>query len=412
MCMFKRATPQNLAQKYDMHYFNCGQCPECLRQKASAWALRAVYEARSHKENCMITLTYDTYEHDSRGRIIGERVSDLKVCKSDCQKFIKRLRKRFPDKPFKYMIAAEYGKRTHRAHYHVLLFGLSFSDARLYKKSKRGNWIFKSKKLEKIWQHGICTIDKLDVTAAAARYCTKYISKDKGMTNDETFMLFSHGIGIEPLLRDFNGKSYIIDGREYPIPRLVWQRYITQKYADRGVDFSPRYVNRKSGLEAFNESKRLRDMYAVIRNDDEVYLDYLSYWKEKSAMLDIGRSSDIDRIRALPDNKYFIYKQRALLAKQKHKQGIPVPIPRTKGYKRYVEYLCNEFYYKYEVACDLAEHYWDLASTPCPKTPNDTKKINYRKFLQILPLRPSDEAVFLRSKFGTEPPLQLKIPGI
>lgn len=43
----------------------------------------------------MITLTYDNYERDNCGKLTGRELPpnrELHVCKSDCQKFIKRLR--------------------------------------------------------------------------------------------------------------------------------------------------------------------------------------------------------------------------------------------------------------------------------------------------------------------------------
>ncbi len=75
---------------------------------------------------------------------------------------------------------------------------------------------------------GICTVDTQNLSAACARYCTKYCAKDARA--DDTFMLFSRGIGEAGLLRDFNGKSYIIDGREYPIPRQIWEKKICEWY--------------------------------------------------------------------------------------------------------------------------------------------------------------------------------------
>lgn len=170
----------------------------------------------------MITLTYDTYKYDSRGNIIGENIPDrdLHVSKAHAQRFIKRLRWSFPDKKLSYIATGEYGKKTHRAHYHFLIFGMCFDDLRYYKKSKRGNIIYKSPTLEKIWsgdkEHngGICTVDCINPSVAVARYCTKYCAKDSGV--DDTFMLFSHGIGETMLRKLFNGKNYILDGKEFP----------------------------------------------------------------------------------------------------------------------------------------------------------------------------------------------------
>jgi hypothetical protein len=72
------------------------------------------------------------------------------VIKKDIQDFMKRYRAYLDyhygknKKPIKYMATAEYGDRTHRAHYHVLIFGHVFNDRVPYKKSKRGNQIYMS----------------------------------------------------------------------------------------------------------------------------------------------------------------------------------------------------------------------------------------------------------------------------
>ena len=80
MCFFPTpADPSSVAYKKGVTVFNCGSCPECLKTRASAWALRATYEARAHKSSYMVTLTYDSYIRDSRGHIIGEQVADWLV---------------------------------------------------------------------------------------------------------------------------------------------------------------------------------------------------------------------------------------------------------------------------------------------------------------------------------------------
>jgi len=231
MCMFQyKNNVSSIARQKGVEYFECGGCPECLQKKSRKWALRCAMESKVNK-GVMVTLTYDTYKNIST---LEENPTDptIPLSKKHCQDFIKRLRKHFPASRIKYLIAGERGKRTNRAHYHALLFGISFDDIRKYKKSKRGNVIYKSPTLDKIWSHGICTVDSINLSAKTARYCTKYCAKDSGM--DDTFMLFSRGIGDEKLMELFNGKSYWIEGREYSIPREIWQKYIENKYGLHG----------------------------------------------------------------------------------------------------------------------------------------------------------------------------------
>ena len=300
MCFFPQ-NPQSYNEnliKYNITY-ECGSCPECLAKRSRRWALRCAMELK-YSTACMITLTYDTYIRDEHGNIIGEQVADRCVDKRDAQLFIKRLRrslelphisqarakinhflnlsyrksrmrisKRLYKKQMraryakemedyireyvfqrvqkiKYLLTAEYGKRTHRPHYHALIFGYQFPDLVKYKKSKRGNQIYKSHTLEKIWNHGICTVDAKVGNAKMARYCTKYCAKDSRA--DDTFMLVSRDIGTRALLEEFNGISYFVDGREYPIPKLIWNQVILQRYGKRyaalGYPISTKYVSR------------------------------------------------------------------------------------------------------------------------------------------------------------------------
>ncbi len=62
----------------------CGRCLGCRLEKSKEWALRCVHEAKMHKENTFITLTYAD-EHLPQGS---------SLVKSHFQKFIRSLRKK------------------------------------------------------------------------------------------------------------------------------------------------------------------------------------------------------------------------------------------------------------------------------------------------------------------------------
>lgn len=363
MCLFSRpSSPSSIAYKKGVLSFDCGACPECLSKKARRWALRAVYESQQGPA-CMVTLTYDQYIHDGRGRVIGERVAERNVDKRDVQLFIKRLRKWFVSKygkdyRIKYLITAEYGKRTHRPHYHALLFNVKFPDAVPYKRSKRGNLIYTSDILDNLWHNGICTVDTQNLSAACARYCTKYCAKDSRA--EDTFMLFSRGIGEEGLLRDFNGKSYWIDGREYPIPRQIWEKYIVKKYSGIGIDFSPKYYSPRGVWSRYLDSQVLRRHYFDLRDSDPLYQQYIKYWSDKVEQFDRVRPDSVTRILQLPDNKYFAYKVAALECLQDWHNFLPKPAPRSGCVGEWNRWKWD--------------HRIDLPLAPCYKAANDTKR--------------------------------------
>lgn len=338
MCLFPRPVqPNTLPYRKGIYEFACGVCPECLAKRSRLWALRASMEAKVSPAY-MITLTYDNYKRDKRGYVVGELPPDrsLHVNKRDCQLFFKRLRRKFPDRKIKYICTAEYGTHTHRAHYHVLLFGLVLDDLIYKGRSKRGNIIYRSPMLSRVWANApadadwrtlpIVSVDACMVGPAVARYCTKYCSKDSGRDGgeDDTFMLFSRGIGDSELRRLFNGKSYILDGREYPIPKQIWQKEISDCYdvsfryvsPDRDPEIRIRQRNVLSGrfipsrVDRF--WRREREYALFCRDSHPAYQDYLAYWKKKADEFELTRPSSFDRIRALPDDKYRAYKAAAL----------------------------------------------------------------------------------------------------
>lgn len=390
----------SLVYKKGITKFDCGACPECLRKRSNIWSLRAVYEAKSHVSNLMVTLTYDNFVYDDNGSILGELPvdRDLKVNRRDIQLFIKRLRKwqfSFTDEKIKYIACAEYGSRTHRAHYHLILFGVKFPDIHFYKKSKRGNPIYMSNILTKLWGHGICTVDSINVHSAVARYCTKYCAKSR---SDDTFMLCSQKIGFSELLKDFNGINYIIDGREYTVPRFIWEYYITTKYQRKYLYLknapllSPKYVNRDRNLSDFDfdwcyeRSKKQRAFYRKIRDKDPLYIKYLEYWQRKGQLFDSRKLSDRTRILQLDDRKFHFYKVAALDCLDRRKET----------YKSYVapgSGCVSSF------ARDLMKYNLSLAPISRPNRASDTKKGFYLVDRQIL----THKFVILREIFDDSP---------
>ena len=329
MCLFPKINNNRngIAYKKGVTEFNCGQCPECLQKKSRLWALRCCAESYNNV-GCMVTLTYDNFVRDDKGNIIGETDPDTReLSKRDCQLFIKRLRRYFDyhvNKKISYLLTAERGKRTGRSHYHAILFGVDFKDKVFYKKSKRGNRIYTSHTLTKLWNNGICTIDAVNISGKIARYCTKYCAKDQRGT-DDTFMLMSRNIGDKWLLDNFNGKSYIIDGMEYSIPRQIWNKVISNTYKNNYIynryTTTYRYVSLKDCVKKFGEElgymyfdfyNKARSRFRNFRDGNRLYKAYVEYWQKKAELFEKYRSKPMQRILALPNDKYFGYKQACL----------------------------------------------------------------------------------------------------
>jgi hypothetical protein len=94
----------------------CGQCVFCLATKRSDWALRLMYEQKCHVGSKFVTLTY------ADGHLVWKNGnSQLHV--PHLQEFFRNMRGRGSARKLRYFAVGEYGSRTFRPHYHVILFG-------------------------------------------------------------------------------------------------------------------------------------------------------------------------------------------------------------------------------------------------------------------------------------------------
>lgn len=153
----------------------CGQCMGCRVQRAQSWAIRCMHEASTTKCKChpgklgyhnsFLTLTYAPQNLPS----------SLSLELPEFQKFLKRLRKHHGR--FRYFACGEYGDKSLLPHYHALIFGLDFAADRTLWKNHRGNPLFTSSSLLRLWPHGFHTIGSVSYQSAGyvARYCLKKV---------------------------------------------------------------------------------------------------------------------------------------------------------------------------------------------------------------------------------------------
>lgn len=161
----------------------CGQCPTCLKRRAKDWTIKLINEAKYHKEACFITLTFDNailLDNNSKAvKEYGAKANfpyNINYSKKYFCKFIKRLRKKFKDKKITYYHIGEYGEKTHRAHHHVIIFGIDFrEDAIQADLSKSGKPQLFSQTLEDIWACGRTRIQLINDNNIA--YIAGYNSK-------------------------------------------------------------------------------------------------------------------------------------------------------------------------------------------------------------------------------------------
>lgn len=222
----------------------CGKCMVCKANKQQDWIFRLKQELDNNLTGYFVTLTYnDAYLPciDSDGFV--HRLADMSdipgdswptVVKSDFQKFMKRLRKSSLPFKLRYLAVGEYGGRTHRPHYHILLFGLPPYSSQF----DPLNHISKS------WSFG--QIDVGDVTPKSINYVTSYIVNSKAAPfphSEPVFSLMSRRPGLGACFLDskerknrytedalLKNEAFVAhDGHKMPMPRYYKLKYFNEE---------------------------------------------------------------------------------------------------------------------------------------------------------------------------------------
>lgn len=202
----------------------CGKCIGCRLERSRQWAVRAVKESQCHLENCFITLTYDPEHLPKNGSLNPD----------DLTKFIKRFRQKIAPAKIKYIAVGEYGDKTSRPHYHLLIFGYNFKDLKKVSAKNAETGVLSvrrhSEDLYKLWKMGLVSCDKVTFESCAyvARYNLKKVNGKKAADyyGDRVpeFLHCSNGIGREW----YNSYGYtdtratdsiLINGIESKLPR-------------------------------------------------------------------------------------------------------------------------------------------------------------------------------------------------
>lgn len=125
---------------------NCNACLSCRIANQRDLAVRAVHETVMHGDDksWFLTLTYNPAHLPAHGAL----------CKRDLTLFFKRFRKLFGK--VSYLGCGEYGDVGQRPHYHVALWGHDFNDRVKWKRTRRGDWLYRSKDLERAWRCPRC----------------------------------------------------------------------------------------------------------------------------------------------------------------------------------------------------------------------------------------------------------------
>lgn len=202
--------------------FPCGHCLPCRINRSRIWTHRLLLEQAQHSDSSFVTLTYNEENNPYGSELDPESL----------QKFIKRLRKKIPQK-IRYFAVGEYGDQNFRPHYHLAMFGLS---------------LLHTDVVNDAWNSGIDLLGDtrgftqcLELNKDLARYITGYLTKYMTNKNDyrlegrhPEFMRCSQGLGKSEIKRIANElkknphfKNQVIRELGYGKKKLPLGRYLT-----------------------------------------------------------------------------------------------------------------------------------------------------------------------------------------
>lgn len=243
----------------------CGKCPDCLHQRSEAWAFRLYQEMKISSSAKFLTLTYSD---ENLPYHVNKETGELTpiLVKDHFQKFMKKLRKKYPEK-LKYYTCGEYGTKTNRPHYHSVMFNLC--DGRHL-----------SEKINNTWNLG--HVDVKPINMARIRYVTKYITKKAyfkpALDDFPEFSLMSKGMGINYLTKaaikhhkeSLSGVITLKSGVLQPLPRYFKEKIFTkaerQKIAQECKELAEIAKDKKFD-SAHHEVIWKKDQYRKIQKD-------------------------------------------------------------------------------------------------------------------------------------------------
>ena len=302
----------------------CGKCLQCQKKRRSDWSLRLEDEYYSSDSAYFITLTYNDISIPRTETGYGT------LNKKHVQDYIKRLRNKQVKlvremydckanevykyiKPLRYYAVGEYGSKTRRPHYHILLFNLEQS----LMDQMQMQWVNKQTKIS--YGH----VDIGSVTGASINYVTKYMFKPFGKNDERTkpFSLMSKGRKVSGERKAQGVKEYGIIGYNYiktygnyhtdnsdltradykgnvrRLPRAYLRRIFTKNERvlnEKTLEFEMKEVPDKELIQTLSEENYLKHLDQKIQDyEDNINKHY------KGDQLDYIKSKEQDYKRKL-----------------------------------------------------------------------------------------------------------------
>ena len=222
----------------------CGKCPNCAKRYASGWSFRLLTEEKYSDTAYFLTMTY------SSDNVVYTPNGYKTLCKDHLRAFWKALRKKNTSR-LKYYAVGEYGSKSHRPHYHCILFNAELDTivgpaAAHALKTGLIAMDGTTEMSSPHWKHGYITVGR--VTEASVGYALKYmlkkVTRKKHGRDDRLseFSAMSKKLGSQYLTRearayhlaDLTGRFCLklSNGALAPMPRYYKQHFYNAKHLE------------------------------------------------------------------------------------------------------------------------------------------------------------------------------------
>lgn len=181
-------------RRLDLMELPCCNCVQCRLDYSRSWATRCYLESQQYQNNFFITLTYD------ESKVPLGKTGNMTLKPDDLTQFMKNLRQYFKRNfnftGIRFFGCGEYGIKTNRPHYHLILFNCPLNDLTPVFVDENGQTsrhvgahgdiYFYSKIIHDCWNKGFIMVADANYNTEA--YVARYImKKQKGKQGDEVY---------------------------------------------------------------------------------------------------------------------------------------------------------------------------------------------------------------------------------
>lgn len=250
----------------------CGKCLACLERRQRDWTFRLSIEHHQCTSCLFITLTYD----EKHIPIVTHEDKVFGVLrKKDVQDFMKRLRFHISPHKVRFFACGEYGTKTLRPHYHVILFNFPTHYFDAYEV------------INKVWKNGFVVVKNAHSNHFhyVAKYCNSFTSLPRYLKFREwkPFILTSRrpALGLS-YLTDAMVEYYRttlstvarFDGHIYSLPKYFRDKLFDDDMKAEIHDKIVDYINKNYEFEEKENRKKGRNLIAVLNLNSSRRTDF------------------------------------------------------------------------------------------------------------------------------------------